>query len=186
MKRVLIFFTFICSVASLSFAQTGQGRFMLSGSSDMSVFFGNTKERYDGKKRDSYSNSQFNISPRASYFVVDNLAVGALFGVSYSDNDDNESTSFIIGPVARYYFQGEKVRPFAEALVGIGTNKWGSSKYSQFDFQLNGGIAYFFNDHVALDASVGYHHTGLTNRDDTNLKIKSNNFGLQIGFSILF
>lgn len=122
----------------------------------------------------------------ASYFVIDNLAIGAAIGVDYSKNDDYDATSLFFGPMARYYFNGETIRPFAQGLIGFGTQKWGDEKFNQFNFNLNGGFSYFFNEYIAFDAALGYYHKGLTNRDDNKYKINSNRFGVEVGISVLF
>ncbi len=186
MKNVFLTVALLLGLTVATNAQTEKGRFLLSGSSDMSILFGKTKVRYDGKEYGNSSTTNFNITPTIQYFFIDNLAIGAALNVSYQDDNNSDATSFFIGPTARYYFSGEKLKPFAEALIGIGTNKWGSAKYSQFNFGLGGGASYFITENFSFDASLGYLHTGLTDRDDTKRKINSNTFGLNVGVSVFF
>ncbi len=186
MKRRLFAFAVMALITVAGMAQTEKGRYMVSGASDLSILFGKTTEKYDGVKGEDYSTTNFSLTPMASYFVIDNLAIGAAIGVDYSKNDDYDATSLFFGPMARYYFNGETIRPFAQGLIGIGTQKLGEAKYSQFNFHLNGGFSYFINEYIAFDASLGYYHTGLTNRDDTKYKINSNRFGVEVGISVLF
>ena len=185
MKKLVLSLSLLLGIAICSIAQIGKGRVMVSGSSNMSVLFGSTKWVYDGKETNSNSTSGFSLTPQVSYFFTNNLAVGAAFNLEHQNSDDNDGTSFFIGPVARYYFAGEKIKPFGEAMIGFGSADWGN-KYNVFGLNLNAGASYFFNDHFALDAALGYHHRGYTDSDDSKRKQKDNNFGLMVSFTVLF
>ena len=185
MKKSFLVLSLLVGMAFGTHAQISKGRVMVSGSSDLSILFGSTKTEYDGRKVDRYSTSGFSLTPQLSYFFTDNLAIGAALNLEYQDADDNDATTFFIGPVARYYFGGDKIRPFGEAMIGLGSAKWGD-KYRVFGMNLNAGVSYFFNDHVALDGAMGYGYRGYTNSDDSNAKIKDNNFGVLLSFTVLF
>ena len=184
MKKMLWVLCFLFAMGSMQ-AQISKGRVMVSGSSDLSILFGSTKTEYDGRKVDRYSTSGFSLTPQLSYFFTNNLAVGAALNLEHQNSDDNDGTSFFIGPVARYYFAGDKLRPFGEELVGFGSADWGT-KYNVFGLNLNVGVSYFFNDHFSLDGAMGYGYRRYTNSDDSNSKIKDNNFGVLLSFTVLF
>lgn len=186
MKKILLTISLVLGAATLMSGQTTKGRVMMSGSTNMSLLTGSSKLVYDGKKMDSGSMTNFEFTPQVSYFFIDNLAVGLGIELTVEDNDGTNTTSIMVGPTARYYFGGEKLKPFADAALAFGTSKTDENKFGAFGTKLQGGIAYFFNDHVAFDAAMGYQYMQATHDDDSKLKIKNNSFALNLGISILF
>jgi len=135
------------------------------------------------EKAQDYENSEtkttdFSFIPSVGYFVIDNLAVGININYSTSKTENTflnntnttKSSSFAIGPFARYYmhtsnedfvFYGQ-----VTALFGSGketdTND-NKTKTSSFDMALSPGLAYFFNEHWSVE--LGFRGIGYNKQD---------------------
>ena len=89
MKQLL---TVLATFLALStFAQTGQGNFLLGGSTDLS-FISTSQDGLDDNQTD------FLIQTNAGYFFIDNLAGGLVFSYANSSLGDFSSNFLIIGP----------------------------------------------------------------------------------------
>jgi hypothetical protein len=94
--------------------------------------------------------------------------VGLDFLVGYyhekdDDGDKYNETTLAIGPFVRYYYPLEKIYPFAEANIGIGsyTEKYpGDSDYNNKEglllYGIGVGAAKPLGGNVMLDALIGY------------------------------
>lgn len=132
----------------------------------------------------------FLASPKVAWFVKDNLAVGAQVDLGLATNTAQTTFIYGVGPLARYYFQGNglnsvsKTRWFGELNVGISgqnTKVKGGSNISTNGFGLGfgPGLAYFINQNIALEALAKYNFTsGFGN--STN----SNALNIGLGFQI--
>jgi hypothetical protein len=164
MKKVFLFAAFT-ALTSLSFAQTSKSNWMLGGSGS---FTSTTPEGGE-------STTKMNISPKVGYFVIDNLALGA--EVSYTKNSSESNATTTFGPFARYYFAslGTSAKLFGQGEAAFGSE--GGESVTQFG--VHAGVAYFFNNSIALEGSLGY----------DNMKVgeaKSSSFGVNVGFQIHF
>lgn len=166
MKKVLLslFTVFIFGLAAT--AQTEQGNWLVGGNLNL-----NTSE----------NNSNISFSPSAGYFFVENFAVGANLNVSSSKFGNTKTTSFGIGPFARYYFGTMNLRPFAHADFGYQTNKTKNittATFNSTNYFLGAGLAAFINRNVAIEGLAGYSHTAIQNLDG------SGGFNLRVGFQV--
>src|SRR5689334_3538570 len=108
---------FVCSA---SFGQifiskgsvVGGGGFQFStGTSKSESTFGDTED----------SETSFSLTPLATYYVADNLGIGAMLSFESDKSKDKDgdfetsSSSVLFGPVARYYFAEG---PFVQAFFG--------------------------------------------------------------------
>lgn len=157
--------------STVVFGQLEKGNIFIQGSS--SIGFNTQKDTYThaGTSTEASKSTNFNFSPKAGYFIIDNLPVGLAINFdtykSKATNSDNEYSSldFTIGPFARFYFAPQdKLKPMAEAYVGFGSSKSKSksssytseTKYGVFKFGVGAGASYFVTDHVAFDLLIGY------------------------------
>ena len=133
----------------------------------------------------SDNNTQIAFTPNAGIFVVNNLAIGGNFTLSYSKSGNNKTTSFLVGPYARYYFTTEeqKVRPIVQgnfnylsSKIKVGNNV--SSTNTGSNYFLGGGAAMFISNDVSIDALAGYDHTKYKNFDG------GGGFAFNIGFQV--
>lgn len=130
---------------------------------------------------------EFNISPKAAWFVQDNIALGAYanFGLQTAKNSAT-TISYGVGPLARYY-SGSDVevlnhgRIFGEVTAGLGglNVSQGGGNTNGFDFSFGPGFAYFITPNIGLETLVKYN--GLTGFGNEGYQHKLNlSFGLQI------
>ena len=75
----------------------------------------------DDDNSDPVKEFSLNLTPRAGYFVINNLAVGLDFTLAYNRMKRtsggeyiSNSTRFGAGPFLRYYIPTQKFLPFAE------------------------------------------------------------------------
>lgn len=154
MKTKILSLLIVCSIALTSTnAQIQQGNVMVGGNiSNMSLSLD------DG--------GAFNVtlSPKAAWFIRNNLALGAYVDFSLmAAKGINPSTSYGIGALGRYYVNDpninvlRKTRFFAEATVGIeGYNPSTGDNTNGLGMSAGPGIAYFITPNIGLEGLVKY------------------------------
>ena len=159
----LLAFTMIGLAAS---AQTEKDNFLVGGN-----FLLNTPK----------NNTNIAFTPTVGYFLINNFALGANVNLSYSKSTA-KTTSFGVGPFARYYLGTLNIRPFGEADFNFTTTntKVGSVKTSDngTNFFLGAGLAAFINRNVAVEGLAGYSHSNYSH------SAGSGGFNLRIGFQV--
>ena len=180
-KLTLLFFAFFLTTFYVG-AQTLKGNMMAGGN----LSFQN--QTYQGSNG---SDKSINFYPSFGYFIVDNLAVGAILSLGSTTNDTGFSktisTSMGFGPFARYYkfTSNENFAFFGHAQFVVSSGKvdntpGGDTKSSGVSFSIAPGFSYFFTKHWALDLSI----TGLViqsydpNKSNANDKTTTVNFGI--------
>ena len=166
MKRILVTILLTAIFYSVN-AQTEKGDWLVGGRVDLNT---------------AKSSSQIRFNPNAGAFVINNLAVGGNFAIDYAKSGDVKTTSFGIGPFARYYFTTSNAKPLlhtsfnyiSSKVKGPGT----SITNNGFNFIAAGGVALFMNQNVALEILAGYSHTKYKDFDG------SGGFSLGIGFQV--
>jgi hypothetical protein len=129
----------------------------------------------------------FNITPKAAWFVQDNIALGAYvnFGIETA-KESNTVTSYGVGVLGRYY-TGSDVevlrhgRLFGEITAGIGGNNvsGGGGSTNGLDFGVGPGFAYFVTPNIGLELLLKY--KGLGGFGDVGYQSNLNlSFGLQV------
>jgi len=177
MKNLLL--ATLLLVASALSAQTMQGNWLMGGSAG----FSSSTVDVDGAE----AFTVIHISPDLGYFIMDNLAVGAAIDFTSSSSNGSSGSSFSAGPFVRYYFAnlGEKAKLFGQGQFTFGSETpFGEDdSVSSTAWEIKAGLAWFLNNHVALEAALGYgsHKPG----DENGVAgIATNRFGLEIGFQI--
>jgi opacity protein-like surface antigen len=169
MKKTALVFLAAMVVFSAVKAQTDKGDWMVGGNMTINTTKGN---------------SQFSLLPGAGYFFARNFAAGANFTLSFEKFDQTKTTTLGVGPFARYYFSlaNPDLKPFLHADFSLLTE---TSKYPTYknsntatSFFVGGGLAYFINPNVALEAVAGYNRTKVETLDPTN------GFLFRIGFQV--
>ncbi len=179
MKNVHIFLLLILLVPQIGFSQLNKGDALIGGTIGIS----SSSSKNDFDKRSDFS---VHFAPKIGFFVLNKLAVGTDILGSYFHNDsDYNSTSIGLGPLARYYFKDGKVAPFGQISGRINWNAYDSFSSSggketierqSYNLGLAAGVNYFFNENVALEASLNY---GFQKSND--LYSRYNTLNLQIG-----
>ena len=158
----------ICMLLSLqSLAQTDKGDVLIGGSLGFQTGEG--------------SNS-FNFDPNVGFFVGDNFALGGALGFSSSKLGELNTTTFGIGPFARYYFGSTSTKPFVVTEVDFLSTSFKvdgqKTNSSGFGWLLGLGFAAFINESIAVEGVSGYNYSKFKNTDG------SGGFALRLGFQV--
>lgn len=201
MKKVITIFVLVF-MANLVLAQESdfnaktKGGYFANGSA--SIF--STKNKVGEDSSNSFS---IDFTPRAGYFISDNLAVG--LGLVLSSNkettdglfgeQDVTTTGFGINPLARYYFENNL---FGEAAVGIGFSKTSFEGESlpgldsditsnSYGFRIGAGYALFLGNHIAIEPSINYSWEDINPKDaPADFKQSLSSIFLNIGITAFF
>jgi len=195
-RYTLLMFLFLCS--SMLFAQVEKGKWAVGCNSNLGLDIGKTKyESSGGGPTSEYKYTEFNFTPYAGYFLIDQLAAGLFMDYEYykdvdqSDDDYWKNTSFVIGPFVRYYIiEYKKLWPFVSAGIGFGSNKTSytgissdeKSKYMTYRF--GAGATYFLNDNVGLDLFLGYNNSTTTYDEEDKSMNSSDSKDIDSGFKM--
>ena len=105
------------------------------------------------------------LSPKAGWFIKNNLALGAYvdFGLMAAKHV-HPSINYGVGALGRYYLNDpninsvlRKTRFFGEATVGIeGYNPSGGDNTNGLGLSAGPGVAYFLTPNIGLEGLVNY------------------------------
>ncbi|MBM6500593.1 outer membrane protein [Flavobacterium macrobrachii] len=193
MKKIILS---VAAIFAFGFANA-QDKAASEGFAKGDVFISGSVGISSSKTGDSKENN-LSFSPRAAYFVDDNIALGLAIGYETQKIDDgasatNTQTSF--GAFGRYYVTpSSKFSLFAQLGVDITSNN------SEFEVELDGtvnavdteskgfnigfapGFHYFVSDKFALETSIGV--LGYSSDDNGGNGVdKTNTFDLGLDFS---
>jgi hypothetical protein len=135
------------------------------------------------------SGYDINLSPKAAWFINDNIALGgyATLGVSKQNDASATVTTYGVGPMGRYYINKPNLnvlkhgRWFGEANVGIeGRNvSKGGGNTNGLGLGFGPGYAYFITPNIGLETLLKYN--GLVGFGNQTYQ---NNLSLNFGFQI--
>lgn len=152
---------------------------------------------YGSEKTGDNKNNTFNFSPKAGYFVTNNIAVGVKLGfTSGKDTEqvgpasiETKTNTFEAGAFGRYYFTpASQFSFFGELSAGFNSSKTeidgvpGESKSNGFNVGVAPGISYFVSKNIALEATfglLGYK----TNKPDFDGAESTDTFNIGANFS---
>ncbi|WP_029286604.1 hypothetical protein [Pedobacter sp. R20-19] len=127
------------------------------------------------------------ITPKAAWFIQDNVALGGYvnFGLSTTKNAPT-TTNYGVGALGRYY-AGKDVevlnhgRFFAEATVGVGGTSVsrGGANTNGLNLSVGPGFAYFITPNIGLETLLKYN--GLVGFGNTTAQ---NSLNLSFGFQV--
>jgi len=174
---------------------------LISGSSDFGLSGQSSKTKSDNGDGDPTKYFDFSFSPMGGIFVIDNLAVGLELttGISrtkYTDDSKYINTWIILAPFARYYFLSDNIRPFGHVSFGGGSDvdtdvdtngDKTKFKYSVVRLNAGGGVAWFVNEKVSIDATLAYrlYRTKLREDNPNNNRRVSNSIDFGIGVTVV-
>ena len=166
MKKIITIILLANGFCSVN-AQTDKGDWIVGGRVDLNTGENSTAIRFN---------------PGAGVFVIDNLAIGGNFGIDYAKSGDLKTTTFGIGPFARYYFTKSNAKPLLHTAFNYISSKAKGPSTSitnnGTNFLAAGGVALFINPNVAIEILTGYSHTKYKDFDG------SGGFNLGIGFQV--
>jgi hypothetical protein len=165
MKQLLYSFCLLLSLNVL--AQTDKGDLLLGGSLGFQTGEG--------------SNS-FNFDPNVGFFVGDNFAIGGKLSFQSSKLGALNTSTFGLGPFARYYFGSTSTKPFAVTefdflSTSFKTNGQKTTS-SGFGWLIGLGFAAFINESIAVEGVSGYNYAKFKDADG------SGGFALRFGFQV--
>ena len=179
MKKILVALIIFSSIAiERANAQLQRGNILVGG--DLADFnLGLNKN----------SNFIMTIDPTAAWFIKDNLAVGAYVLLGVDAVKGSTTTTYGVGPIARYYLGTNQVntesllrhtRAFVEGNVGIeGSNTSHGSSTNGLGLGIGPGIAYFVTPNIGLEALLKYKGIVGFGNDPLNSRLD-----LSVGFQI--
>jgi len=139
MKKIIYSLFFILFFVNVLSGQTDRGTWFLGGNGSYL--------RFDGK-------GSLVLNPSIGYFLVNHLAGGIQLNLVAITS----STSWSLGPFAKYYFYGdERGRYYASIGLNIG-----SGAGSDFDagYSFGAGYAKFLNSSISIEFGAQYLRTG--------------------------
>jgi hypothetical protein len=138
------------------------------------------------------------VSPRAGYFVLDNLALGLGFNGQFAGQGRYyNSQSYGVVAFARYYFGNavakdghvRKTRYFVEgggsynagrSAIRNNNDAWERGTFSSSSYYGMAGLNHFLTKNVALEAGLQFTHNDYPERSLGN----QNNLGFNLGLKI--
>lgn len=133
---------------------------------------------------------KLNLSPKAGWFIKDNVALGAMVNLGLTAGSGTSTFDYGVGAFGRYYISDKKMdlskrsRWFLEANAGIsGVNKsikgGSSSNTNGLGLGFGPGLAYFLTPTIGLEAMLKYDLTlGFGS------SVASHAIGVGVGFQI--
>lgn len=190
MRKILISIFIAIVFSTLSFAQTGQGNFLLGGG--FGAGFKTQQVEQPGANNtivvSEYRSNSITFNPNIGFFLVDGFAIGLEADINNTENKDRNkntrstSSYYNIGPFVRYYFP---VNIFLDAKVGIGNGKsYVYDKSKIFGYAIGAGYAAFLNDHVAIEPRIRYIGTNFSSVSNNDYKTKNGSLEFVIGLQI--
>lgn len=188
MKKVILTSFVVCSFLS-SFGQFNKGRILIGGTGALS--FKTDKSTSGNTTTTTGKTTTFSLAPTVGYFFVDNFAAG--LGVSLEvdgfksqiSNTKLTSTTFQLSPFVRYYL---KPGIFFQGSFGVGASKSAQSGTTTSDrssgvssWSLGAGYAWFLNDYVAIEPTIGYN---TTIKKEGDFKYINGGFGINVGIQV--
>lgn len=180
MKKIITLLLAATCVATVSHAQLQKGNVLVGA--DLANFS-------IGLKKGAVTD--INLSPKAAWFISNNVAVGAYVNFDLSTaKDAGTSTTYGVGPIARYYVSSPSVnllqhgRWFFEGNVGIeGSNVsysgGGSSNTNGLGLGIGPGYAYFITPNIGLETLLKYNGIVGFGNEPTSSRL-----ALNLGFQI--
>lgn len=172
---------------------TSHGRFLISAGINFNLL-SNASTSIDMQETDEIKNFAFALTPKAGYFIMDNLAAGLVITAEFGQMGDTalfddspvERTNFSVsaGPFVRYYLQSGF---FGEASVGFGTsnvtfNYTSDNQSPIFQYGIGIGYALFINDRFSLEPLAQYNYLSISNQN-VDFNLITTGIFVGIGFS---
>lgn len=179
MKKFLFALVVVCSFATVkSNAQIQKGNVLVGG--DLANF---------NLGLDKSSEFKMTLTPKAAWFIADNVAVGGMVNLGLDALQGHTSTTYGIDALARYYLGPnaantdavlKHTRIFAEGYVGLnGSNISGGATTNGLGLGFGPGLTYFITPSVGLEGLLEYQ--GIIGGGNNTINNKLN---LSVGFQI--
>lgn len=178
-KNVLTVLVVLISTFATN-AQTEKGKLLLGGDSQLDLSFSSYRLKSNNGKSDPIKSVSYGFAPQVGVFILDGFVVGGELPFSYSsykssNGDKDIYKSVRVAPFTRYYFGSNKIKPYLHGNIGFGSrigtyenegDEIYRTTYGLFGYKVEGGIAVFLNDKVAIDIGLGYNSESLKSKED--------------------
>lgn len=154
-----------------------QGNFIISGGGSINFYKNKVESPFIDSKSKEF---EIYLTPSVSYFIIDNLAVGAGAILRFSSGDGEKSYALGIGPEVRYYFD---MGLLLKAEFNYIFSHSPSDKSNSISIKPGVGYAFFINPKVSLEPCVVYEFNSIKYPED-DFTYKTNRFGVEIGLTI--
>ena len=193
-KITLVFLVAILAIGTAN-AQIPKGKILLGGSTNLSFTSSTYTDKYDGTKTGDSKTATFELNPQVGYFIMDGLAVG--LDLSYSSSKtksgsgswSDPTTMIGVGVFGKYYMGTTNIKPFGLAHLGVistSTSPKDVDKDRGYAMGLALGGAYFINESVAFELSLGYDYAKFKNKADNKSTTDAGVLGLNVGVVVTF
>ena len=166
---------------------------MLIGGNFSAEFTG-TKSKSGSTTTTLYHTNSITLGPQVGYFIINNVAAGAVLDIQSSStkyegsSDKISGTSVLFSPFGRYYLQQGI---FFQGRFDVGSRKikqeTGSTTttttYGLSGGSISAGYALFLADNVALEPQIGYGTIAQKLKSNGVKSIESGLF-IRVGFQI--
>ncbi len=151
------------AVFALSFANAQEGEPTFGFSEGNIIIEGNIGFGSTNDKNTETKTNSFNFSPKAGYFISDDLAIGIKLDYrsdkeEMAGNETDKNSEFGIGAFGRYYFLdlGARFKTYAELGLEFNSGKTGVGefKYSGVGVGAGVGINYFVTENFAINFAL--------------------------------
>lgn len=198
--KFLLFFLILTIGMTSSFGQsdeyqnspTNKGTFLLGAGSNFGFLSQNVtiNDPFFGE-RDIQKETSFSVSPRAGYFIIDNLVTGLQVRyrsnkLDFENGGETKTSSILAQSFARYYFLEDNIRPIVYASIGVGsslTETDSKNRENLFGYEAGVGLVFLFSKHFSVDFTIGYNNLK-TSPKDSDFEVETSGVVSAIGFSI--
>jgi hypothetical protein len=189
--RVVVLTSVVLSWPLLATAQAGptdRGSILVGGTASVS------RSTYEIGDTDNTSTG-ISLSPDLLVFVAPRFALGGRLGLSWVDYDDGRSSSWLIGPAARFYFAPGSARtlPFLGASVSFGgatsENDVVDSTVESDVWAVEGvaGITWMLSRQVGITGEAFLERANITNGTSlSDVETRRTDLGVRFGFAAFF
>ncbi len=202
LKCIPVILVLFCITTSVT-AQTKRGRFMIGGTTDLSIYKTSSKWKTDDDDGETESVSGMQFTPCVGYFIVNGLAVGLKTPLSSTKVEDKEgeykglttkTKTYIWEPFVTYYIGSTDIKPFVHAGIGDGSIL---ARYEYKDdieeisgdvflYEVSAGFAVFFLNTISAELAVGYSSTTVQQIEYNEDHYKTIDSGLSFDVGVVF
>ncbi len=194
MKTKIAFTGLLFLISILSWSQTQQGTFYMSGATSMTFnrSVGNTTTNETPQFVSSVDVNSFKLQTELGFFIVKDLSLGLVIDYTFAKDfkiaTPQKSSQTLFMPSLSYVIPlKSSLRPFVQIGGGLASVKLGEGldEESYVGFALAGvaGVKYFINESIALDIGVQLSSALVTSEAD-DLTIDSQNLTAGFGISL--
>lgn len=202
MKKVITILIFLLFFINLSFSQTKQGNFVVSGGTNISLLFSklsaNSADEPDAKTK----SQDYSVNARIGYFLIDNLAINLSSSYIYSYGrspfqGEKIDQTWSVLPSLTYFIPVEgNFKPTIQFGAGYASLKERNSQNSSADNVVyhfaglalagSAGASYFINKSFSVDLNFQYSRNKLNDITKTSRSQIQTSYGVMTGISVYF